>query len=186
MQFWRNLAKIGSGVMLDSLGTRSILLLFAMLVERFFDGIGAMTGLAAVLAPDLLAEPGHGLVGMVECQSRHGGDFECLLPSAGMAVGAGHHQPVEHRQVGGALDVEAETASGQMLMQHRLAAGASPQVAEHQIRANTLAAQFRQLAAVEAGQHNGASGVARRGGDQAVKQAGASTSSRRPSALMTR
>jgi hypothetical protein len=59
-----------------------------------------------------------------------------------------------------------------MLMQHRLATGATPQVAEHQIGANTLAAQFRQFATVEAGQHKGASGVAGRGGDQAVKQAG--------------
>jgi hypothetical protein len=34
---------------------------FAMLVERLLDGIGAMARLAAVVAPDLLTELGHGL-----------------------------------------------------------------------------------------------------------------------------
>jgi hypothetical protein len=45
-------------------------------------------------------------------------------------------------------------------------------MAEHQIRADALAAQVRQFAAVEAGQHDGASGMAGGGGDQAVEQSG--------------
>jgi hypothetical protein len=35
-----------------------------------------------------------------------------------------------------------------------------------------MSAQFRQVAAVETGQHDGAAGVAGRRGDQAVEQAG--------------
>jgi hypothetical protein len=42
-------------------------------------------------------------------------------------------------------------------------------VAEHQIGADAAPAQFGQFAAVEAGQHDGAAGVAGGGGDQAVE-----------------
>ncbi len=86
-----------------------------------------------------------------------------------MAVGTRDHQPVQHRQVDGAFGVKAKAPSGQMLVQHRLATGVSPEVAEHQIGADAAAAQFRQFAAVEAGQHDGAAGVAGSRGDQAVE-----------------
>jgi hypothetical protein len=52
-----------------------------------------------------------------------------------------------------------------------LTPGVAPEPAEHQIRGE-LAAQFRQFAPVEAGQHNGAAGVPGGGGDQAVEQTG--------------
>jgi hypothetical protein len=79
---------------------------------------------------------------------------------------------VHHRQIDCAFDVEAEAPPGQMLAQHRLAAGLSPQVAEHQVGADALTSQFRQFTAVEAGQHDSAAGVPGGGGDQAVEQAG--------------
>jgi len=79
---------------------------------------------------------------------------------------------VQYRQIDGALDVEAETPPGQMLAQDGLTAGLAPEMAEHQIGANAAAAQFRQLAAVEAGQHDGAAGMTGCRGDQAVEQAG--------------
>jgi len=82
-----------------------------------------------------------------------------------MAVGTGNHQPVQHRQVDGAFDVETEAPPGQMLAQDCLTSGLAPKMAEHQIGADTLAAQFRQFASVEAGQHDGAAGVAGGGGD---------------------
>jgi hypothetical protein len=58
-----------------------------------------------------------------------------------------------------------------MPAQHRLAARLSPEVTEHQVGANASAAHFRQFATVEAGQHDGAAGVACGGGDQAVEHA---------------
>ena len=66
---------------------------------------------------DRLTQPGHRLVGMVERQSLHAGDRRSVA-SAGMAVGTRDHQPVQHRQVDGAFDVEAEAPPGQMLAQH--------------------------------------------------------------------
>ena len=77
---------------------------------------------------------------------------------------------MQHRQVDGAFHIETEAPPGQMPVQDRLTPGLAPEMAEHQIRADTLAAQFRQFAAVEAGQHDGTAGVAGGGGDQAVEQ----------------
>jgi hypothetical protein len=130
-----------------------------------------MTRLAAAIGADLLAQPGHCLVGMVERQFLNAGDFKGLLPCTGMTVRTGDHQAVQHRQVDGAFNVEAEAAPGQMLAQHRLAAGLSPQMAEHQIGADTVAAQFRQFADLRR-QHDGTAGMPCGGGDQAVKQVG--------------
>jgi hypothetical protein len=79
---------------------------------------------------------------------------------------------VNHRQVDRAFHVEAEAPSGQMPAQHRLAAGLSPDMAEDQIGTDAAAADLRQFTAVEAGQHDGAAGMAGGGGDQAVEQAG--------------
>src|SRR5208283_3019459 len=45
--------------------------------------------MSAVLAIDRLAQPSHGLVGMIEHQVFRAGNVEGLLPCAGMAVGAG-------------------------------------------------------------------------------------------------
>jgi len=104
---------------------------------------------------------------MVEHQVIRAGAFERLLPHVGMAIRAGDHQPVRHRQIDRAFDVEAPP--GQMPAQHSLAAGLSPEVTEHQIRADTAAADLRQLATIEAGQHDGAAGVPGGGGDQAVE-----------------
>ena len=109
---------------------------------------------------------------MIEHQVFRAGNVERLLPCAGMAVRAGDHQPVNHRQVDRAFDVEAEAPPGQMPAQHRLAACFSPEVPEHQIGTDTAAADLRQFAAVEAGQHDGAAGMAGGGGDEAVEQAG--------------
>jgi hypothetical protein len=79
---------------------------------------------------------------------------------------------MHHRQVDRAFDVEAEVPPGQMPTQHRLAAGLPPEMAEHQVGADTAAADLRQFTAVEAGQHNGAAGMPGGGGDEAVEQAG--------------
>ena len=144
---------------------------FAVLIERLLDGIGTVARLSAVLALDRLAEPGHGLVGMIEQQVLRARDVEGLLPRAGVAVGAGDHQAVQHRQVDGALGIEAEAPSGQVPAQHRLASGLPPEMAEHQVGADAAAADLREFAAVEAGQHDGAAGMPGGRGDEAVQQA---------------
>jgi hypothetical protein len=89
-----------------------------------------------------------------------------------MAVGAGDHQPVQHRQVDRAFDVEAEAPSGHMPVQHHPASGLPPEMAEHEVGADAAAADLREFAAVEAGQHDGAAGMAGGGSDEAIEQAG--------------
>jgi hypothetical protein len=79
---------------------------------------------------------------------------------------------VQYRQVDRALGVEAEAPSGQMPAQHRLASGLPPEMAERQVGADAAAADLREFSAVEAGQYDGAAGMAGGGGDQAVEQAG--------------
>jgi hypothetical protein len=79
---------------------------------------------------------------------------------------------VHHSQADGTFNIEAEAPPGQMPAQHCLATGVSPKMAAYQIGANAAAAHFRQFATIEAGQHDGAAGVADGGGNQAVKQFG--------------
>jgi hypothetical protein len=109
---------------------------------------------------------------MIEHQVVRAADVQGLSPCAGMAVRAGDHQPVNDRQVDRAFYVEAEASATQMPSQHRLAAGFLPEMTEHQIGADAVAADLRQFAAVEAGQHDGAAGMPSGGGDEAVEQAG--------------
>jgi hypothetical protein len=63
---------------------------------------------------------------------------------------------MNHRQVDRAFHVEAEAppnsrarSPGQMPARNRLAAGLPPEVAEHQVGADTAATDLRQFAAVE-------------------------------------
>jgi hypothetical protein len=53
-----------------------------------------------------------------------------------MAVRAGHHQPVQHGQVDGAFDIEAEAAFAQQAAQDLAAAGLLPEPPEHQVGAD--------------------------------------------------
>jgi hypothetical protein len=109
---------------------------------------------------------------VVERQSFNAGDLDRLSPRAGMAVGAGDHQTMQHGQVNGALDIEAEAAGGQVPAQHLLAADLAPEMAEHQIGTDAATAELGQFAAIEAGQHDRTPGMLRGGGDQAVQQVG--------------
>src|SRR5690349_12156356 len=68
-----------------------------------------------------------------EVVSKKATEIAPMLPCAGMTIGAGDHQPVHHRQVDRAFDVEAEASPGQMPAQHHLAAGLPPEMAEHQV-----------------------------------------------------
>ena len=89
-----------------------------------------------------------------------------------VAVGAGHHQPVQHGQIDGPLDIEAELPFAQQAAQHIATAGLLPQPSEHQVGADADPPQFGQFTAIEAGQHDRAAGMAGGRGDQAIEQVG--------------
>jgi hypothetical protein len=125
-----------------------------MLVERFLDHLGAAACRAAWLGSDHLTEPGHRLVGVIERQSISPRDVHALLPGAGVAIGAGDHQPMQHGEVDRALDIEAEAALARMAAQHVTATGLGPQPTEYQIRTDAAPTQLGELATIETGQHD--------------------------------
>ncbi|MFL5252611.1 MAG: hypothetical protein ACJ8AI_06915, partial [Rhodopila sp.] len=114
-----------------------------MAVERLFDGVSHVTTWF-----DLFTEPGHGFVGLLQAQGFGPGNAQALLPASGMAIRAGHHQPVQHGQVDDPLDIEAEVSIDQQAAQHVAAAGLLPQPPEHQVGADTAPPQFGQFAAL--------------------------------------
>src|SRR4051794_313384 len=136
-----------------------------MAIQRLLDDIRHPAAVG-----NRLAEPGHGLVGMLQGQRLGAGDAQALLPVMGVAIRTRDHQPVQHGQVDGTFDVEAETAFGQQAAQDIAAASFPPQPPEHQVRADAAPSQFGQLAAVEARQYDRAPGMAGGRGDQAIKQ----------------
>ena len=141
--------------------------LLPMAVKRLLDGVRRG---AAFL--DVFAEPGHGPVGVVQRQVFGAGNPKAVVPPAGMAVRARHHQPMQHREIDRPLHVEAEASTGQEAVDDFAAAGLAPQPAEHQVRANAHAPQLGKLAAIEAGQHDRTTGVSRSRCHQRVEHAG--------------
>jgi hypothetical protein len=139
------------------------------MIERFFDHLGAAACLAGLRGRDVLTQPSHRLVGMIERQRIGPRDMYAVLPRAGMAIGAGYHQSMQHSEVDRALGIEAEATVSQMTAQHVTATDLDPEPAEHQIRTDTAPTQFRQPAAIETGQHDRSAGVTRGGGDQSVE-----------------
>jgi hypothetical protein len=79
---------------------------------------------------------------------------------------------VQHREVDRPLDIKAEAPICEQAVEHVTASHLGPQAAEHQVGPDADAAHFRQLAAIEARQHDRAARMARRRGDQPVDQAG--------------
>src|SRR3954470_11125351 len=138
-----------------------------MAVERLLDEAGHRAVVGGVLA-----KPSHRLVGLLQGECLSAGNAQTLVPVMRMAVGARDHQPVQHGQVDGPLDIEAELALAQQTVQDVATAGLLPQPPEHQLGADADAAQLGQFAAVETGKHNRAAGVARGGGNQAVEEVG--------------
>ena len=123
--------------------------LLPMAVEVLFDGIrsGAAVG-------DLLAEPNHRAVGVIERQLFSAGNAEAMVPSAGMAIRARDHQAMQYREIDRSLDVEAEPSPDKQGTDHLGAAGLPPQPTEHKIRADADPPQLGKLAAIEARQND--------------------------------
>ena len=117
-----------------------------MAVERLFDGVrhgAAVRG--------LFTKPGHRLVGVLQGQRLGAGDAQALVPVMRMAVGAGDHEPMQHGQINGPLDVEAEVPFGQQVAQDIATSGFLPQPSEYEVGADADPPQFGQFTAVEAG-----------------------------------
>jgi hypothetical protein len=58
-----------------------------------------------------------------------------VLPGAGVEIGLGDHQSMQHREVDRTLDIKAAPTIGQMTAQY--VTGLDPEPAEHQIRTDT-------------------------------------------------
>ena len=57
------------------------------MIERFFDHLGAAACLAGLAGHDVLTQPRHRLVGMIERQRIGPRNMHAVLPGAGVAIG---------------------------------------------------------------------------------------------------
>jgi hypothetical protein len=89
-----------------------------------------------------------------------------------MAIRAGDHQAMQHREIDRALDVEAEPATGHQSFDHLAAANLMPQPPEHQVRPDADSPQLGKLAAIEARQHDRPSRMPRRRRHQRIQHPG--------------
>jgi hypothetical protein len=137
----------------------------AVPVQGLFDGIRHHPAVA-----DLLAEPGHRLVGVIQSKVGSARNTEAMAPFAGMAIRAGHHQAMHHRQIDGPLDVEPEVTVRQQSAQDIATAEILPQAAEHQFGTDAEPLQLGQFSPVEARQHDRTAGMAGRRGDQRIQE----------------
>ena len=97
--------------------------------------------LSAVRGVQLLPEPGHGAVKVVQGQAVRARDGVVLDPLVAGPVGAGDEEPVQDGGEDGALDLELETAAGEQVLDHRPAAGLLPQPLEQQRAADAAGGQ---------------------------------------------
>ena len=84
----------------------------AVAIERLFDRLRG----AAARRIDL-AEPGHRLIGVVEIEPLGARHAHPAAPVIGMAVGTRDHQPVQHREIDRALDIEGKAPVGDEALQ---------------------------------------------------------------------
>ena len=85
----------------------------AVAIERLFD---RLRGVAARRID--LAEPGHRLIGVVEIEPLGTRHAHPAAPVIGMAIGTRDHQPVQHREIDRALDIEGKAPVGDEALQH--------------------------------------------------------------------
>jgi hypothetical protein len=84
-----------------------------------------------LLLRQLLAQPGHRPIKMMQIEPLNAGDGVVLAPTIGSAVGAAHEQPVQHREKHRALQRKTVLAFARQLADHRAAAGLLPQPLKH-------------------------------------------------------
>ena len=93
---------------------------------------------SACSAADLLAQPRHGAVEVMEAESPDAGDAVVAHPGRAIAIGARHEQPMQRRYEDGALDRELEGAPFQQIAEDGVDAEPFPDPAEHQRPADAL------------------------------------------------
>ena len=79
-----------------------------------------------LLFRQLLAQPRHGSIEVMQIQLLDAGDGVILTPAIGGAVGAAHEQPVQHREEHRAFQRKAVLASARQLRDHRPTTGLLP------------------------------------------------------------
>ena len=87
-----------------------------------------------LLLRQLLAQPRHRPIEMMQIEPLDAGDRVILTPAIGGAVGAAHEQPVQHGEEHRALQRKLVPALAGEIGDHRAAAGLLPQPLEHQRR----------------------------------------------------
>ena len=97
----------------------------------------------------LLAQPAHGAIEMVEMQIVDAVDAVVVAPMLAGAVRARHHEAVQHGQEHRALDRELEAASEQQTLHHGAATAVLPQPLEQQWRADAPARDVGRAAVLD-------------------------------------
>src|SRR5262249_55183300 len=120
----------------------------------------------------LLAEPGHGPVEVVQLQGLAALDLVVRLPLVGSPVAAGGEQPVEDREEDGPLDVEPEAAAVQQVLDDPSPTGLQPQPLEDQGRTDAAGGDGGQLPLDVSGEQQDGPGEASPGGQQGIESAG--------------
>ncbi len=87
-----------------------------------------------LLFRQLLAQPRHGSIEVMQIERLAAGDGVILAPAVGRAIGAAHEQPMQHREEHRAFQPKAVPAFARQLGDHRATAGLLPQPLEHQRR----------------------------------------------------
>ena len=108
----------------------------------------------------LLAQPGHGAVELVQGETVDAGDGVVGQPLLAGPVRARDHEPVQHGREHRALDRELEAAPGEQVLDDGAAAGLLPQAPEQQGCSDARARELIRVAGRELGQDHGALGVA--------------------------
>ena len=117
----------------------------------------------------LLAEPAHGAVQMMQGERLGAVDPVVLTPGVGGPIGARDHDPVQHGQEAGALQRETEATLGRQVLDHRSTAGLAPESFEDQGRPDAPGGERRHAVLVDQREDHGALGEARRRARQPVE-----------------
>ena len=140
------------------------------LEQRLFDQIlhAARCQIAVCGRCDLLTQPGHRPVEVVQRQAICAGDGVVRHPVRAGAVRAGDHEPVKHRNEHRPFHLETEAAPGNKLRHHRPAPALLPKPCEQQRCADAAHLEAR-IPLLNGAEHKRALGEAADGGDQPVQ-----------------
>ena len=114
-----------------------------------------------LLFRQLLAQPRHGSIEVMQIERLDAGDGVILAPAIRRSVGTAHEQPVQHRKEHRAFQGKAVLAFPRQLRNRRATAGLLPQPLEHQRRPDAADRNRRRGLIAGRAQHHGLGGKAR-------------------------